>query len=151
MNKTTFTSGAFSFVAFDEEGNLYSSQRMKEFYVLKVSAIPATGIKTVRLNHPQIGSDLIFTQLRINKTTTPNLNLQIDIYRGEDFIDRMAFTDADLPYQFKNGCVIDPHGHQSNLFNPIELRISSNKVIDSLYFICERCFIYPVTELLETY
>jgi hypothetical protein len=151
MDKTVFTSGNFAFSAFDDNGILSPGQRIKEYFVLKISNIPSSGTKIVRLNHPQLSSDILFLQLRINKTVTQNLSLQIDIYRGNDFIDRMVLGDADIPYQFKNGSVLDPHGHEFNNSLPIEFRITSNRVLDSIYFIGEKCFVNPIIELLENY
>jgi len=151
MDKTVYTSGTYAFEAFDDEGILYSAQRIKEFIPLKVSNLSANQQKTVKLNHPSINSDLIFTQLRINKTVTTDLSLTIDIYRGSDFIDRIILTDVDLPYEFNHGCVLDPHGHDFTNNQPIELRFTANKAIDAIYIICEKCYVYPVLELLTSY
>ena len=151
MEKSVFTSGSFSFSAFDENGLIYSPQRIKEFIPLRISNIPNNGVKIVKLNHPSINFDLIFTQLRINKTQTTDITLQIDMYRGSDFVDRMILNDIDIPYEFHNGCVLDPHGHDYNNHNSIELRLSCNKGLDEKFLICEKCYIHPVLELIADY
>jgi len=150
LDKTVYTSGSFAFECFSDDGVLYQVERLKEYLILKVSNITQNVQKVVSLGSPNIESDLEFKQIRLNKALTGAISVNIDVYRGNDFIENFAFTEANIPYVFPVGTVIDPHQNQTNTAS-VELRINSNKAIDELFIICGKCYSYPVIELQSSY
>lgn len=150
LDKTIYTSGAFAFEAFSDEGVLYQVQRLNEYIILRISGITQNNQKVVSLASPLIESDLEFKQIRLNKAITGAISVTIDVYRGNDFIEQIAFTEANLPFIFPAGTVLDPHQNQINTA-PIELRINSSKAVDEMFLICGKCYTYPVIELQASY
>ncbi len=150
LDKTVYTSGSFAFECFSDDGVLYQVQRLSEYIILRISGISQNQQKVVSLASPSIESDLEFKQIRLNRAIVGTINVTIDVYRGNDFIEQIAFTEANLPYIFPSGTVLDPHQSQTN-YAPIELRINANKAIDEMFLICGKCYTYPVIELQASY
>lgn len=149
MEKTIFTSGNFAFEAFSDNGVLYSSQRIQEYQTLVISNLTQNIQKIVKLNAPAIDYDLQFLSLRVNRSLVADLTLNIEIWRGSDYIDFISLNKDTIPFYFPNGAVVDPIG--KNTLAPLELRFTANKNVDKVYLICTKCYVYPPIELMENY